>query len=190
MLLLAVYGFIAVRARYAEAPPARGRSQRLTLLIAFSAAGVDALLLFGSHVTATGAWHAYSPTGRSSAARSAEHRSEPIRSRPLQMAQFLHRFVALVVGVIVLVTAVAVWRNARQADESPPSPAPKACLVSSGTAAALFAIEVIVGAMQIFTELASWAVTLHLALAAAVWGLLAVATFYAYFEARFAQPAT
>jgi protoheme IX farnesyltransferase len=59
-----------------------------------------------------------------------------------------------------------------------------------GTAAALFAIEVIVGAMQIFTELASWAVTLHLALAAAVWALLAVATFYAYFEARFAQPAT
>jgi protoheme IX farnesyltransferase len=33
-------------------------------------------------------------------------------------------------------------------------------------------------------------VTLHLALAAAVWGLLAVASFYAYFESRFAQPAT
>ncbi len=106
------------------------------------------------------------------------------------MAQFLHRFVALVVGVIVFVTAIAVWRNARPADESRRVPGSEGLLGLVGTAAALFAIEVIVGAMQIFTELASWAVTLHLALAAAVWALLAVATFYAYFEARFAQPAT
>src|SRR5262249_26049443 len=112
--------------------------------------------------------------------------SDPLAS--LQLAQFLHRFVSLVVGVIVLVTAVVVWRNARQADESRRAPGAEELLGLVGTAAALLAVEEVVGAMQIFTQLAAWAVTLHLAIAAAVWALLVVATFYAYFEARFASP--
>ena len=54
MALLALLTFIAIRARYAQALPARGSSQRLTLLLAFVAASIYALLLFGSHVTALG----------------------------------------------------------------------------------------------------------------------------------------
>ena len=45
-----------------------------------------------------------------------------------------------------------------------------------GTAATLFAVQVIVGALQIWTQLAPWAVSLHLALGAAIWGLLVTAT--------------
>ena len=47
MILLGVTVFLAVRARYPAALPRRGASQRLTLLIAFTAVSVYALLLFG-----------------------------------------------------------------------------------------------------------------------------------------------
>ncbi len=48
LALLALLTFVAVRARYPAALPARGASQRLTLLLAFVAASIYALLLFGS----------------------------------------------------------------------------------------------------------------------------------------------
>jgi protoheme IX farnesyltransferase len=53
-----------------------------------------------------------------------------------------------------------------------------------GTAAALYAVQVIVGALQITTTLAAWAVALHLALGAAIWALLVSSVFVAYFAAR------
>jgi heme o synthase len=53
-----------------------------------------------------------------------------------------------------------------------------------GGAAALYAMQVIVGAAQIWTLLAPWAVALHLAIGAAIWGLLAAAVFVSYYEAR------
>ncbi|MFN8521151.1 MAG: heme o synthase [Chloroflexota bacterium] len=53
-----------------------------------------------------------------------------------------------------------------------------------GTAAVLFAIQVIVGAAQIWTTLAAWAVSLHLTLGAAIWGLLVSATFVGWYAAR------
>ena len=55
MLLLATFTFIAVRARYPGSLPRRGTSQRMTLVVAFTAISVYALLLFGAHVTSTGA---------------------------------------------------------------------------------------------------------------------------------------
>ncbi len=55
LALLGLLTFIAVRASYPLDLPARGASQRLTLLLAFTAASVYALMLFGSNVTATGA---------------------------------------------------------------------------------------------------------------------------------------
>src|SRR3954468_6033908 len=54
LALLALLTFIAIRARYPAALPARGASQRMTLVLAFVAASIYALLLFGSHVTALG----------------------------------------------------------------------------------------------------------------------------------------
>jgi protoheme IX farnesyltransferase len=53
-----------------------------------------------------------------------------------------------------------------------------------GTAAALYAIQVIVGALQIWTRLEWWAVTLHLALGAAIWGLLLSGAIVGWYAAR------
>lgn len=189
LALLGLLAFVAVRARYAGTLPARGASQRLTLLLAFVAASVYALMLFGSHVVATGAsliyvdwplfngqlWPTFSP--------------DPALAG-LQSAHFLHRLIAGVVGIIVLATAVYVWRvvrSSRGGSDSSPVPGGEQVLALVGTAAALYAVQVVVGALQITTSLAAWAVALHLALGAAIWALLVSAVFVSYFAARTAE---
>jgi protoheme IX farnesyltransferase len=183
MLLLALLAFIVVRARYPAQLPARGTSQRLTLVVTFTAAAVFALLLFGAHVTAIGAslvfpdWPLFGgellPTFSANPALAA-----------LEMSHFLHRFVAAAVALLVLGAALAAWRWARQG-----LPGGQPLLGLVGGAAALYAAQVIVGAAQIWTTLAPWAVALHLALGAAIWALLVAAAFVGYFEARVAAPA-
>ncbi len=189
MLLLGTFTFIAVRARYPESLPRRGTSQRMTLLIAFTAISVYALLLFGAHVTSSGAALVYPDWPFFGGAAIPALSSDPQVSA-LQTNQFLHRLVAALVGIIVLATAVIAWRGARGNGLAAGIPGAPGVLGLVATAAALFAAEVVVGALQIFTALAPWAVTLHLALGAAVWALLAGAAFYAYLEARAAGVAT
>jgi protoheme IX farnesyltransferase len=165
----------------------------LTLITAFAAIAVYALLLFGSHVTANDA-----PTGGAALV----YPDWPLFGGSLlptfssstdiaswQVAQFLHRVVSVVVGLIVFGAAIVTWRVARRPGAARDFPGVEALLGLVGTAAALFAVEIVVGAMQIFTQLASWAVILHLAIAAAVWTLLATGAFHAYYSARFAQTA-
>ena len=85
--------------------------------------------------------------------------------------------------------ALIVWRRvraARRGAERVPGGATLLALV--GTAAALFAIQIVVGALQISTALADWAVALHLALGAAIWALLVGAVFVGYLETRAAEP--
>ena len=189
MLLLGTFTFIAVRARYPESLPRRGTSQRMTLLIAFSAISVYALLLFGAHVTSSGAALVYPDWPFFGGAAVPALSNDP-QIAALQTNQFLHRLVAAIVGFILLGTAVIAWRGARGKGLAAGVPGAAGLLGLVGTAAALFAVEVVVGALQIFTALAPWAVTLHLALGAAVWALLAGATFHAYFEARAAGNVT
>lgn len=57
-------------------------------------------------------------------------------------------------------------------------------LALAGTAAVLYAIQVVVGAMQIWTTLEPWAVSLHLALGAVIWVLLVAATLQEWFDVR------
>ncbi len=189
MLLLGTFIFIAVRARYPESLPRRGTSQRMTLLIAFTAISVYALLLFGAHVTSSGAALVYPDWPFFGGAAVPAFSSDP-QIAALQTNQFLHRLVAAIVGIILLGTAVIAWRGARGKGLAAGIPGAPGVLGLVATAAALFAAEVVVGALQIFTALAPWAVTLHLALGAAVWALLAGATFYAYLEARATGVAT
>jgi protoheme IX farnesyltransferase len=103
-----------------------------------------------------------------------------------QLAQFLHRFVAAVVGVIVLGVTLVIWRRVRSTpiDGDAGIPAGSAVLGLTGTAATLYGVQVIVGALQIWTTLAPWALTLHLALGAAIWGLFVAATLVAWYAAR------
>ncbi|MFI5254842.1 MAG: heme o synthase [Candidatus Limnocylindrales bacterium] len=188
MIVLASLVYIALRVRYPARLPAGGGPQRFTLLAAFSALSVYALLLFGSHVTATdsalvfgNAWPLF-PNG----ALWPTFDPDPAVAA-LQLAHLLHRLVSVVVGVIVLITAWVAWRRNRDGSWGPVEARP-VLLALTGTAAALFAIQVVVGAAQILTTLAAWSVALHLALGAAIWALLVAAAVYAYCTARVARP--
>jgi protoheme IX farnesyltransferase len=55
-----------------------------------------------------------------------------------------------------------------------------------GTAAALYAVQVVVGAVQIWTTLEPWAVTLHLSIGSAIWGIMLSAALYGWYSARVA----
>jgi heme o synthase len=187
MILLATVAFVLIRSGY-PADLRRGGSQRLSLVIGFTAASVYALLLFGAHVTSTRAalvyrdWPLFNgevlPTFSSDAALA-----------ELQMSHFAHRAVAAIVGVIVLVALVATWRAARSALRGTSAAGTERLLGLVGTAAILYAVQVIVGALQIWTTLEPWAVSLHLALGAAIWALLVTAAFAAWYDARVATPA-
>jgi protoheme IX farnesyltransferase len=184
LALLGVLTFVAVRARYPADMPARGASQRVTLLLAFVAASAYALMLFGSHVVATGASLVFPDWPLFNGQLLPVFSTDPTLAG-LQMAHFLHRIVAALVGLFVLGAASEVWRLVRAARRGGPAlPGGEALLALVGTAAALYAIQVIVGALQISTQLAPWAVALHLALGALIWAVLVSALFVAYFAAR------
>jgi heme o synthase len=190
MILLGVTVFLAVRAGYPSQLPRHGASQRLTLLLGFTAVSVFALLLFGSHVTATGSALVFPDWPLFGGQFMPSFSPDPAVAS-LQVAHFLHRFVTLVVGIFLAITTFVVWRAARL--EQAPRPGDDGRLrVSSsvfalvGTAAVLFLVQVIVGALQIWTTLAPWVVTLHLAFGAAIWGLLIGATLVAWYDARVA----
>jgi heme o synthase len=187
LALLAVLTFVSVRAAYPGSLPRRGASQRPTLLLAFTAAAIYALMLFGSHVTATGAAFAFADWPLFNGQLLPTFSPDPAFGA-LQMSQFLHRIVAAVVGALMLVTTVVCWRAVRAERRGGPRvPGGETVLALMGTAAALFAVQVIVGALQITTQLASWAVALHLALGAAIWSLVVGAVFVGYFAARTAE---
>ena len=184
LALLALLTFIAIRARYPAVVSARGASQRLTLLLALVAGSVYLLMLFGAQVTATGASLVFPDWPFFDGRLIPEFSPEPALAA-LQMAHFLHRAVAAVVGLLVAGAAIVAWRAVRiERRDGARVPGGDVVLALVGTAAALYAVQVIVGALQITTTLAAWAVALHVALGAAIWVLIVGAAFVAYFEAR------
>lgn len=182
MLILAATTFIFVRSRYPSELPEQGGSQRLTLVIAFAAASVYALMLFGAHVTATASALVF-PDWPLMGGQLIPTFSDDPAAASLQMAHFAHRAVAFIVGLIMLAATYATWRAARAARSEEQARADRLFAIV-GTAAALYVVQVIVGALQIWTTLAAWAVSLHLALGAAIWGLMAAAAAYAWYDAR------
>jgi len=144
------------------------------------------LLLFGSHVTALGdpAALIFPDWPLLNGQLLPVFSTDPTIAN-LQIAHFLHRIVAAVVGVFVLATALYGWRAVRAARAGGrPIPGGDSILALIATAAALFAVQVVVGGLQLTTNLAAWAVALHLALGAAIWALAVSAVFVSYFEAR------
>ncbi|MDQ3448056.1 MAG: heme o synthase, partial [Chloroflexota bacterium] len=185
MVLLVLLTFVAIRSHYPRSLARGGGSQRLTLVLAFTSACVYALLLFGSHVTATGAALVYLDWPFFQGELLPLFAADPAVAA-LQMSHFLHRLVAAIVAVVVGWAFIVVWRAARRDRVSGMAGAQgrQVLLGLAGTAAALYGVQVIVGALQIFTRLAPWAVALHLALGALIWALVAAATMIAYYEAR------
>ncbi|OGN83230.1 MAG: protoheme IX farnesyltransferase [Chloroflexi bacterium GWC2_73_18] len=168
MALLGSLVFLHVRAGAPAVFAGRGASQRFTLLAAFAALSVYALLLFGAHVRATGATLAFPDWPLFGGALL------PDISDAAAAAQFTHRAVAVAVGLIVLLTAAVAARSQRQPGQAGLAVA----------AAVLFAVQVVVGAAQIWTTMEDWAVVAHLALGAAIWALLVALAFRSYVAAR------
>jgi protoheme IX farnesyltransferase len=168
MTLVGLLVFLTVRAGYPARLPMRGASQRFTLLAAFGTAATFALLLFGSHVTATDTALVY-PDWPLMGGTLFPPLADPMA------AHVLHRWVAAVVGVIVVAIAVVAWRSQRD----------HPTLVRlAAWSAVLFVIQVIVGGLQVVTHLAAWTQTLHLALGAIIWAMLAGLTVTAYYTSR------
>jgi protoheme IX farnesyltransferase len=168
MLLVGLLVYLAVRAGYPRRLGERVASQRFTLLSAFGAAATFALLLFGSQVTATDSaliFPDWPLMGGSLAPALTEVTS----------AHVLHRWVAGLVGLIVLAIAVA----ARLTQRDRP-----ALVRLSIAAAVLFAVQIAIGGAQVLTRLEAWTQTLHLALGAVIWATLAGLTVTSYLTAR------
>ena len=121
---------------------------------ALAAAAVLLLLLVGSYVTGTGAGNVFPDWPLM------DGRIVPDLGVHDEAAHFLHRALAAITGIIVLVVAVRVLRDRdrlrHQADFA------RAALV-------LFIVEVLIGAANVWSDLDPWWVTTHLALGAAIW---------------------
>src|SRR5919197_6073381 len=173
---MALVGFVAylfVRSLYPARIGGRGASQRFTLLAAFGAATTFALLLFGSHVTATNAWNVFPDWPLMGGTPFPSLAGEQVQ------AHVLHRWVAIVVGLIIAAVALAAWRSQRRHPQ---------IIWLATLAAVLYPIQSLVGGLQILTGLAGWTQTLHVALGSIIWGLLAALTVAAYYEARTEAP--
>jgi protoheme IX farnesyltransferase len=174
MTLVGLLVFILARSSYPARIGGRGSSQRFTLLAAFAAATIFALLRFGSQVTATSQWYVFTDW--------------PLMNGSLfppltdaDSAHVLHRWVAIVVGVIILVVAGAAWRTQRE----------RPTVIRLALAAGLlFPIQAIVGGLQILTGLSGWTQTLHLALGALIWAAMAGLVTVSYYSARTTARAT
>jgi protoheme IX farnesyltransferase len=167
MTLLGLLVWILARSLY----PARlggGGSQRFTLIAAFGAASVFALLLFGSQVTATSQWFVFPDWPLMGGT------PFPVLT-DANSAHVLHRWIAVVVGLIVAGVVLAAWRQ---------RPRQRAIVRLAALAALLFPIQALIGGLQILTMLSGWTQTLHLAVGAVIWALLVALVSVAYLENR------
>ncbi|HSR14942.1 MAG TPA: heme o synthase, partial [Gemmatimonadales bacterium] len=168
MALFGLLIFILVRTRFPARITGPGSSQRFTLLAAFGAASVFALLVFGSHVTATDSALIYPDWPLMGGSL-----FPPLTE--VTSAHVLHRWIGVVVGVIVAIVALVTWRTQR----AHPTLVRLAVL-----AALLYPVQALVGGLQVLTQLSEWTQVAHLALGAIIWGLLAGLTFASYYLAR------
>jgi protoheme IX farnesyltransferase len=168
MALVGLLVFILVRSFYPARIAGRGGSQRFTLLAAFAGLAVFALLLFGSNVTATSQWIVFPdwPLMNGSLVPPLEEGTS---------AHVLHRWVAIVVGLIVAAVVVVALRTQRDR----PAIVPLAVVV-----AVLFPVQAVIGGLQILTGLSGWSQTLHLALGALIWAAMAGMAAVSYYETR------
>jgi len=168
MALVGLLVYILVRSLYPARVGGRGSSQRFTLIAAFGAMAVFALLLFGSQVTATSQWFVFPdwPLMNGSIL-------PPLSDG--NVAHVLHRWVAIVVGLIVAAVTLAAWRTQRSN---------RAILRLTLIAAVLFPIQAVIGGAQVLTNLAGWTQTLHVALGALIWAAMAGLVATSYYAAR------
>jgi heme o synthase len=178
MAVAGLLTFLLVRAGYPARLPGRGGSQRLTILVAFAAVATFAMLIFGANVTAADAALIFPDWPLMGGAVVPPFGDMSADTANTAFTQALHRYVGVVVGVVLAGTWVAAWRGRRAGRVG-------ATLFGLITVAAvLYPLQAVVGALQIWTQLAPWTQTLHVALAAFIWVAAIGATFVSYYGAR------
>jgi protoheme IX farnesyltransferase len=173
MALEGLLVFLLVRSTYPARLPGPGGSQRFTLLAAFGAASVFALLLFGSNVTATDAGLIFPDWPLMGGSP-----FPPLTD--VTATHVLHRWVAVIVGLIVAAVWLVAWRSQRS---------DRTIVALATGAAALYPVQALIGGLQVLTRLEPWTQTLHVALGAVIWALMAGLAFVAYYAARSAVAA-
>jgi cytochrome c oxidase assembly protein subunit 15 len=134
------------------------RDRSLSNSARFAAASVFLLLLVGSYVSGNeGAGKAFSDWPLMNG------KLIPNLQFEAQALHFLHRALAAAVGVIVFVVG---WRAIKRKAEMP-----RAARLARSVLG-LYAVEVLIGAANVWTGLNSAFVTLHLAIGAAIWSCL------------------
>jgi protoheme IX farnesyltransferase len=175
---LAVVGllaFLLVRGGYPARMAGRGAGQRFTLLAVFAAVSVYALLLFGSNVTSVDAALIFPDWPLMGGAVVPPFADMSAATQLLAVTNALHRYVAVIVGVLLAATWLAAWRGQR---------GHRALFGLVTVAAVLYPLQAVIGAFQVWTQLAPWTQTLHVALAAFIWVAAAAAVFVSYYGAR------
>ena len=143
-------------------PDATHDDARIKRLATVAAGSVFVLLLVGSYVSGSHAGDAFPDWPLMNGKVIPDLSIEPYA------IHFLHRAIAAVVGVIVLVVTLRIIRAGTPA---------MARLAK--TAAGLFLLEVVIGAANVWTGLNAAFVTLHLAIGASIWACFAGVRFIA-----------
>jgi protoheme IX farnesyltransferase len=181
MALVGLLVYLLVRSSFPARFVGRGASQRFTLLASFGAAATFVVLLFGSNVTARDAALVFPDWPLMNGSLQAIGPDTPVGIAGLWAAHELHRYAAAVVFLILAGVAVAAWR----ARGERPGPARLAVGIL-----ALYTVQVVVGGLQVLTNLAPWTQTLHVAFGALIWGGAAGLALWSWYEARSAVLAT
>jgi len=160
--------WVYIRSGYPEKLPGITRAKGAVIAPLIAAGAVYALLLFGSNVTATDTGLIYPDWPLMGGTP-----VPPITE--LAAPQILHRYAT---GIVALVLIAATWIVRREAGS--PRRVKRLLEASLG----IFAVQCIIGALQIVTKLAPWTQTLHVALATTIWLLASAAAVTALLEAR------
>ncbi|MEA2506152.1 MAG: heme a synthase [Actinomycetota bacterium] len=156
MLLLGLLVYITVAA-FAASGRLAPSNISISNQAGFAASCVLVLMLVGSYVSGRGAGNVFNDWPLMNG------RLVPDLSFQLAALHFLHRVLALIVGIVVAVVAVRVIRRKQELPL-------QTKLMHS--AIGLFAIEIMVGALNVWTNLNAAAVTAHLLIGALIWASL------------------
>ncbi|MDQ2952188.1 MAG: heme o synthase, partial [Chloroflexota bacterium] len=162
-LVLAVLTVLAVGMRWPQTFTARERGAPWTALLLAATVGTYLLLLTGAYVRGAGASTACTTWPL------CDDGSLPIfGAAAVHMA---HRFVAAVVGVVVLAACAYAWRHRREAEGL----GPLAILTT-----VVFVAQVAVGALNPLTGFSPWALGAHPAVASLLWCCIVALTVVAW----------
>jgi len=141
----------------------RGVAARMPRLVIATFVGLFALIIVGAFVSQMGAGLAYPdwPLFDGSLTSSGSQNGD---------IHYAHRVLAAVVGVVALWFVVRVIRSETSA----------VVLIAVALAAALFVAQVLVGASNVWLELATSVRIVHLALASALWAVLVFALMWSH----------